>query len=170
MRGYVGLILFAACTQSRFPCFLLVRGLGHFFRHRPLLPIGWKTVQILRRRRRKMTNTAPTTLSAIQAASQSTFYQCTIILDLWLAGMTDLSIYVIKSPIQLVRQGTGPTDCLKEILTSKCIFSLYFFLVQRPNFFLAECQYFRKEEILEHGLHCATHTQNIFGHITAFPF
>jgi hypothetical protein len=30
-------------------------------------------VQIVRQRWRKMTNTAPTTLSAIQAASQSTF-------------------------------------------------------------------------------------------------
>jgi hypothetical protein len=44
-----------------------------FFRYRPLLPIGWGIAQILRQRRRKRTNTAPTTLSAIQAASQSTF-------------------------------------------------------------------------------------------------
>ncbi len=51
------------------------QGLGHFFRYRPLLTIGWRTVQIVRQRRRKMINTgtAPTTLSAIQAASQSTF-------------------------------------------------------------------------------------------------
>jgi hypothetical protein len=38
-----------------------------------LLPIGWRIVQILRQRRRKTTNTAPTTLSAIQAASFFTF-------------------------------------------------------------------------------------------------
>jgi hypothetical protein len=50
-------------------------GLGHFFRYRPLLPIDWWIVQILRQRRRKTTNTAPTTLSAIQAASKFTFYQ-----------------------------------------------------------------------------------------------
>jgi hypothetical protein len=49
------------------------QGLGHFFRYRPLLPNGWRTVQIVRHRRKKMTNTAPTTLSAIQAAGQSTF-------------------------------------------------------------------------------------------------
>jgi hypothetical protein len=49
------------------------RGLGHFFRYRPLLLIGWRIVQILRQRRRKTTNTMPTTLSATQAASQSTF-------------------------------------------------------------------------------------------------
>jgi hypothetical protein len=45
----------------------------HFFRYRPLLPIGWLIVQILRQRQGNTTITAPTTLSAIQAASQSTF-------------------------------------------------------------------------------------------------
>jgi hypothetical protein len=49
------------------------QGLGYFFRYRPLLPIGWRIVQILRQRQRKTTNTAPTTLGAIQAASQSSF-------------------------------------------------------------------------------------------------
>jgi hypothetical protein len=49
------------------------QGLVDFFRYRPLLPIGWRIVQILRQRQRKTTNTAPTTLSAIQAASQYTF-------------------------------------------------------------------------------------------------
>ncbi len=39
--------------------------LADFFRYRPLLPIGWKIVQILRQRRRNTTNTAPTTFSAI---------------------------------------------------------------------------------------------------------
>jgi hypothetical protein len=54
------------------------RGLGHFFRNRPFLPIGWTFVQIVRKHRRKTTNTAENdkyiakTLSAIQAASQST--------------------------------------------------------------------------------------------------
>ncbi len=45
--------------------FLLIgqQCLGHFFRSRPLLPIGWRIVQILRQRRRKTTNIAPTTLS-----------------------------------------------------------------------------------------------------------
>jgi hypothetical protein len=49
------------------------RSSGHFFRYRPLLLIGWRIVQILRHHRRKTTNTAPTALSPIQAASQSTF-------------------------------------------------------------------------------------------------
>jgi hypothetical protein len=45
---------------------------GHFFRYRPLLPVGWKMyLQIILQQERKMVNTAPTTLSAIQAASQS---------------------------------------------------------------------------------------------------
>jgi hypothetical protein len=48
------------------------QGLEHFFRYRSLLLIGW-IVQILRQPRSKTTNTAPTTLSAMQAASQSTF-------------------------------------------------------------------------------------------------
>jgi hypothetical protein len=43
-------------------------GLGHLFKHRSLLRIGWMLCQ------RKITNTAPATLSAIQAASQSTFF------------------------------------------------------------------------------------------------
>jgi hypothetical protein len=49
------------------------QGLGDFFRHQPLLLIGLKIVQILRQSQRKTINTAPDTLSAIQAASQSTF-------------------------------------------------------------------------------------------------
>jgi hypothetical protein len=49
------------------------QGLVDFFRFRPLLPIGWRIVQILRQRQKKTTNTAPTTLYAGQAASQSTF-------------------------------------------------------------------------------------------------
>jgi hypothetical protein len=41
---------------------------------RTQLKKNWRRiVQILRQRRRKMTNTAPTTPCAIQAASQSTF-------------------------------------------------------------------------------------------------
>ncbi len=48
------------------------RGLEHFFKYRPLLPIGRRIVQILHQRLRKKTNTAPITLSAIQAAIQST--------------------------------------------------------------------------------------------------
>jgi hypothetical protein len=40
--------------------------LAHFFRCRPLLPIGWRIVQIFCQRQKKPTNTAPTTLSAIQ--------------------------------------------------------------------------------------------------------
>jgi hypothetical protein len=61
--------------KSRFPCFLFIcqRSLGHFFRFRPLLPIGWRIVQILRQRRRTMTNTVPTNLSIIQAVRQSIF-------------------------------------------------------------------------------------------------
>ncbi len=49
------------------------QGLGHVFTCRPLLTIGWRIVQILRKRRRKTTNAAPATFSAIQAASQSWF-------------------------------------------------------------------------------------------------
>jgi hypothetical protein len=48
------------------------RGLGHFIRYWPLLPIGWRIVQILRQHGKKTTSIAPTNLSAIQAASQST--------------------------------------------------------------------------------------------------
>ncbi len=53
--------------------FIGQQGLGDFFSYRSLLPIGWRIVQILRQRRRKTTNTAPTILSAIQAESKSTF-------------------------------------------------------------------------------------------------
>jgi hypothetical protein len=49
------------------------QGLEDFFRYRPMLPIGWRIVQIVRKSLRKTTNPAPTTLSALQAASQSTF-------------------------------------------------------------------------------------------------
>jgi hypothetical protein len=53
--------------------FISQQGLGHFLRYRPLLPIGWRIVHFLRKRWRKTTNTAPTTLRAMQAARQSTF-------------------------------------------------------------------------------------------------
>ncbi len=43
--------------------------LGHFFRYRPVLPIGCRTVQIVRQRRRKVTNTWPSTLNAIPTSS-----------------------------------------------------------------------------------------------------
>ncbi len=60
MQVHVGLIMLLMCQH----------GLGHFFWY---LPIGWRIVHILRQRRRKTTNTVPTTLSAVQVASQSTF-------------------------------------------------------------------------------------------------
>jgi hypothetical protein len=65
MQVFVGLIMLAACSQVSM---LLIgqQGLIDFFRYRTLLPIGWRTVQILCQRRRKTTNTAPTTLSAIK--------------------------------------------------------------------------------------------------------
>jgi hypothetical protein len=51
------------------------QGFGHFFRYRLLLPIVWRIVQILRQRRGKndQYSATPTTLSVIQASSQSTF-------------------------------------------------------------------------------------------------
>jgi hypothetical protein len=49
------------------------QGLGHSFRYLPLLLIGWRTVQFVRQRQRKRTNTEPTALNAIQVASQITF-------------------------------------------------------------------------------------------------
>jgi hypothetical protein len=71
MRVYVVLIMLYLVQVS-----LLLKGqqsLGHLFRYQPLLSIGWRIVQFLRKRRRKATNTAPTILSAIQTATQSTF-------------------------------------------------------------------------------------------------
>ncbi len=49
------------------------QGLVDFFRYQSMLPIGRRIVQIVRQCQRKMTNTAPTTISAIQAASHYTF-------------------------------------------------------------------------------------------------
>ncbi len=45
------------------------QGLEDLFRYLPLRPISWKIVQILRQHRRNTTNTALTTLGAIQALS-----------------------------------------------------------------------------------------------------
>jgi hypothetical protein len=47
-------------------------GLGHFFRHQPLLPIGWRFCSRCANGR-KMTNLAPPTLGEALAASQSIF-------------------------------------------------------------------------------------------------
>jgi hypothetical protein len=49
------------------------QGLGHFFRYRSLLFIGWRIVQLLRQRRSKTTNTTSTTLSAIQLQQANLF-------------------------------------------------------------------------------------------------
>jgi hypothetical protein len=58
------------------------RGLRHFFTYRLLLPIVWRIVQILRQRRRKTSSSSSKPVH---------FYQCTIILHLWLARMTKIS-------------------------------------------------------------------------------
>jgi hypothetical protein len=80
MRVCVGLMLVALlCLVQVSLLFIDQHGLGHFFGYRPLLPIGWIIVQILRQRRRKAINTAPTTLSAIQPTSQSTFVNTLLI-------------------------------------------------------------------------------------------
>ncbi len=52
------------------------QGLGHFFRSRPFVSIGWRIVQILRQCWRKTTNKAPTTLSALQAAYAQLYSTC----------------------------------------------------------------------------------------------
>jgi hypothetical protein len=49
------------------------QGLGHYFRCRPCFPHRLNDCANLCQRRRKTTNKAPTTLSAIQASSQSTY-------------------------------------------------------------------------------------------------
>jgi hypothetical protein len=75
IRVCLGLIMLAM-RRYLFKVSLLFigqHGLGHFFRYRPFVPIGWRIVQILRQRRRKTTSAAPTTLGAIQAASESSF-------------------------------------------------------------------------------------------------
>ncbi len=41
--------------------------------YRALVPIGWRIVQILLQRQRKAINSAPSTLSAMQAAIQFSF-------------------------------------------------------------------------------------------------
>jgi hypothetical protein len=49
------------------------QSLGHLFRYQPFLLVGWRIVKIVRNCQRKTTNTAPTTVSAMQVANQSTF-------------------------------------------------------------------------------------------------
>jgi hypothetical protein len=49
MRIYVDLIMLNVNGVSMFLA-SYYSGLGHFFRYRPLLPIGWGTVQIVRQK------------------------------------------------------------------------------------------------------------------------
>jgi hypothetical protein len=65
--------MLAACTLSRFADSYWSARFGTFLQVSALLLTDWRTVQILRQRQKKMTSTAPTTLSAMQAASKSTF-------------------------------------------------------------------------------------------------
>jgi hypothetical protein len=53
--------------------------LGDFFRYQPFLPIGWIIVQIFRQRQRKIINTEPAILGAIQASSQSTLFEVSVL-------------------------------------------------------------------------------------------
>ncbi len=64
MRVCVGLIMLVHGLYLVQVSLLLIgqQAWGHFFRYRSLLPIGKRSVQIVRQRRRKITNTAPTTL------------------------------------------------------------------------------------------------------------
>ncbi len=78
------------------------QGLGYFFMYRPLLSIGWRVAQILRQRPRKSTNTAPATLSAIQASSKST---------LSMNNYTPLVINIIK-PTQTGNNLNKETFCI----------------------------------------------------------
>jgi hypothetical protein len=67
--------MLSACTVLNQVSLLLIgqQGLVDFFRYRPLLPIGWRIVQNFTPTAEENDNTAPTTLSAVQASSQSTF-------------------------------------------------------------------------------------------------
>ncbi len=77
-------------TGVRLTWFLIgQQGLVQFFRYRPLIPIGWRIVQISCRCRRKTTNIAPTTLRCNTSSKPIHFNQCTIICTppMWLVGM-----------------------------------------------------------------------------------
>jgi hypothetical protein len=66
MQVHVGLIMLLMWYLVQVSLILISQhGLGHFIWYRPLLPIGWRIVHILRQRRRKTTNTVPTILSAV---------------------------------------------------------------------------------------------------------
>jgi hypothetical protein len=74
-RVCVGLIMLGGVYLVRFSFFFICQqGLGHFFRYRPLLPIGWRIVQILRQRWRKTTNTKPTILKCNTSSKPINFY------------------------------------------------------------------------------------------------
>jgi len=131
--------LMTECTPETAVATLCTLWLGHFFWYLPVLPIGWRILQILRQRWRKTTNTAPTTLSEILYKQQDnpllSMHNYTLLVvsgndknkQITLSTQTCinwkkyvnssvnsegrdaysglyLSIYVIKSPIQLVRQ------------------------------------------------------------------
>jgi hypothetical protein len=56
MLVYCGLIILVACTYYLVLVSVILIGqqsLRNFFRYRPLLPIGWRTVQIVRQRRKE---------------------------------------------------------------------------------------------------------------------
>jgi hypothetical protein len=71
MQVCVGLIMLAVCLIQVSLLLTEQQGLLDFFRYRPMLPIGWRIVQILRQHRSKTTNTAPTTLCTILYKNQA---------------------------------------------------------------------------------------------------
>jgi hypothetical protein len=73
MRVYVGLVLLRRVFNPGFLASYWSPGFGRFLQLSALASHWWRIVQILQQRQRKTTNTAPNTLSAVQASSQSTF-------------------------------------------------------------------------------------------------
>ncbi len=79
MRVFVGLIMLADCSSSRFPCFLLVSRVWDISSGIDLASHWQKDCTNCTPMREKMKNTEPTTLSAT-GSKPIHFYQCTILL------------------------------------------------------------------------------------------
>jgi hypothetical protein len=70
--SYCFFLIFKCVSSSLFGHFplasiVLIRNLGHFFRHRTSHPIGWRILPVIRQRQEKMTNT---TLYTTRKANQ----------------------------------------------------------------------------------------------------
>ncbi len=103
-------VLFGVNLVVFFWLFIGHQVLGHFFRHQPLLPIGWRILQTLRQRQGKLANMTPLTLHEAPALSCSKLVNYATLV---------ISKDRTKKPLTNIIQPTGVSFNRKNYISGK---------------------------------------------------